>query len=74
MKRFNSLLTVLIVLLIIFAIPSMADAPPDPGEDPNGGGGTPVGGAPIGGGILAMALYGLLYGISKIRLQIKKRF
>jgi hypothetical protein len=42
-----------------------ADQPPDPGGGP-GPGGNPVGGAPLGGGLIIMAVLGAAYGARKI--------
>ncbi len=72
MKKQINYFTVTLLLLIIIAIPVLADAPPDPGGDPNTGGGTPVGGTPIGGGLFVMAVYGIIYGIAKFRIFIRK--
>jgi len=46
---------------------AFADAPPDPGGDPNGtGGGTPVGGTPVGSGIVLLVTMGAAYGMKKV--------
>ncbi len=57
------------VVCFIFVLPALGDQPPDPGGDPTG---EPVGGAPIGGGLFTMVLAGLIYGVHKLRMAIKK--
>lgn len=55
----------LLIMAPIFISSSFADAPPDPGEDPNGGGGTPVGGSPIGSGLIILTTLAIGYGAKK---------
>lgn len=64
----------LIIALLFFmtATLGLADAPPDPGEDPTGGG-TPVGGgSPIGGGFLITLALAAVYGTRKA-INFKKK-
>ncbi|MCB2219693.1 MAG: hypothetical protein KQI35_04795 [Bacteroidetes bacterium] len=57
----------LLLLSPVFINSVFADAPPDPGGDPNGtGGGTPVGGSPIGSGMVLLMSLGAAYGIKKV--------
>ncbi|MCF8367651.1 MAG: hypothetical protein K9G76_01320 [Bacteroidales bacterium] len=56
----------LVGILLIFVIPVLADAPPDPGGDPTGG--NPVGGgSPIGGGLLTFIIASIYYTFYKIK-------
>ena len=68
MKKIVITLSTLFLLLVspVFIGNSFADAPPDPGGDPNTGGGTPVGGSPIGSGIVILMTLGAAYGAKKI--------
>jgi hypothetical protein len=56
----------LLLLSPVFINGVFADAPPDPGGDPNTGGGTPVGGSPIGSGMVLLMSLGAAYGIKKV--------
>jgi hypothetical protein len=60
--------TLAIVVLITLGTTLMAQNPPHPngGNDPTSGGNTPVGGAPIGGGLVMMMIMGAAYGAKKI--------
>ncbi|MCB2219686.1 MAG: hypothetical protein KQI35_04760 [Bacteroidetes bacterium] len=72
MKNHTHVLVILVILIVFMVFPVMADAPPDPGGDPNTGGGTPVGGSPIGSGLLTLLLYGMIYGFRKMLLFFRK--
>jgi len=60
--------TLAIVALITLGTTLMAQNPPHPngGNDPTSGGNTPVGGAPIGGGLVMMMIMGVAYGAKKV--------
>ncbi len=53
-------------LFFAMATAGFADAPPDPGGDPNTGGGTPVGGSPIGSGFMITMAMAAVYGTRKV--------
>lgn len=56
-----------LVGLMVISGTALADAPPDPGGDPNGtGGGTPVGGSPVGSGLAILISLGIAYGGKKV--------
>ena len=69
MEKATKYLVIIAIICLIFVLPVLGDQPPDPGGDPTG---EPVGGAPIAGGLVTMILAGLIYGIQKIRMSIKK--
>ena len=72
MKKYQILFLLTFVVLLIVAMPAMADLPPDPG----GGGptGTPVGGgSPLGGGLLMLAFSALIYGVRNWRIKINAK-
>lgn len=52
--------------LVFLSTGLFADTPPDPGGDPNTGGGTPVGGSPVGSGLVILVSMGVAYGVKKI--------
>lgn len=62
----RTLASTLLVGFLMISGSVLADAPPDPGEDPNGGGGTPVGGSPIGGGLIILSTLAIGYGARKV--------
>jgi len=62
----NIVATLVLVAFLMISGTVLADAPPDPGGDPGTGGGTPVGGSPIGGGIAILLSLGAAYGSKKI--------
>ena len=74
MKRYLIKITVILSFLLLPALAVLAspplDFPPDPGGDP-GPGGTPVGGAPIGDGLIVLLALGAAYGGWKL-YRIKK--
>ncbi len=69
MEKVTKYLIIITVICLVFVLPVLGDQPPDPGGDPTG---EPVGGVPIGGGLVIMLLAGFIYGIQKFRLAIKK--
>lgn len=69
MEKATKYLILIVVVCLIFVLPVLGDQPPDPGGDPTG---QPVGGSPIGGGLLIMIFAGMAYGVQKIRIAIKK--
>ncbi len=69
MEKATKYLVIIAVISFIFVLPVLGDQPPDPGGDPTG---EPVGGAPIGGGLITMILAGIIYGVQKLRMAIKK--
>jgi hypothetical protein len=66
MKKFIQ--TIAVIALITLGTTLMAQNPPHPngGNDPTSGGNTPVGGAPIGGGLVMMMIMGAAYGTKKV--------
>ena len=68
MKKIVIIVSTLFLLLVspVFINNTFADAPPDPGGDPNTGGGTPVGGSPIGSGLVILVTMGAAYGMKKV--------
>ncbi len=68
MKKIIIILISSFLLLVtpVFINSVFADAPPDPGGDPNTGGGTPVGGTPVGSGIAILLSLGTAYGMKKV--------
>ena len=66
MKKFIQ--TIAVTALITLGTTLMAQNPPHPngGNDPTSGGNTPVGGAPIGGGLVMMMIMGVAYGTKKV--------
>jgi hypothetical protein len=70
MNKLVKFAILLIVMVLIYTVPVLADQPPDPGGEPTNG--TPVGGSPIGGGFITLMIAGLFYGIQKFRMAYKK--
>ena len=62
----RSFASALLVGFLMISGSVLADAPPDPGGDPNTGGGTPVGGSPIGSGLVILMTMGAAYGMKKV--------
>jgi len=59
----------MVTLFVLATQTILADNPPDPGGGPTG---DPVGGgSPLGGGLIFMAMAGLLYGIRQAWFMIK---
>ena len=67
MKKAIRTVTIALVILA-FPLLTLAQNPPHPngGNDPTTGGNTPVGGAPIGGGLVMMMIMGAAYGSKKV--------
>lgn len=64
-----------LTLLICFTLVTttiFADLPPDPGTGGPGNGDIPVGGSPIGGGLIILIMLGAAYGSKKF-LEIRER-
>ncbi|MCB2220273.1 MAG: hypothetical protein KQI35_07765 [Bacteroidetes bacterium] len=60
-------------MILTFATIGLADAPPDPGGDPGTGGGTPVGGSPIGSGFIITMTLAMVYGSRKVITMNKEK-
>ena len=73
MKKMFRKILLLIVVLIGFALTTLADppGPPGPGGDP-GSGGTPVG-APIDNGVFVLIILGVGYAAWKLYSAWKKK-
>ena len=69
MEKATKFLIIICVISLILVLPVLGDQPPDPGGDPTG---QPVGGSPLGGGLFFLIFAGLIYGIQKLRISIKK--
>jgi hypothetical protein len=74
-KMKNIYFTFVLVIGLLFVIPDVngqKSGPPDPSDDPEVIGETPIGGnAPIGGGTLILLTLGAAYGSKKIYKYLK---
>jgi hypothetical protein len=66
MKNYIHFLVISVFLMVFMVFPVIADEPPDPGGDPNTGGGTPVANISLEGGLLSLLVYGMVYGTRKV--------
>ncbi len=69
----NIIASMLLVGFFMISGAVLADAPPDPGGDPNTGGGTPVGGTPVGSGLAILISLGAAYGGKKVYQMRKEK-
>ncbi len=70
MKKIIKILSATVFILMASALFSSLNAQPNPGQNGNGGnvGGPPIGGgaAPLGSGIVMMAVLAVGYGVRKV--------
>jgi hypothetical protein len=69
MKKYitTTLSVLLLVFLLNFAMPAMAQDPPPPPPGHGEGGNVPGGGAPVGEGLIILVALGAAYGYKKWR-------
>jgi hypothetical protein len=65
MARLVQKLLLTVVLFFVVMTCSFADTPPDPGGDPSNTG-TPVGGSPVGSGLVILVSLAAAYGSKKV--------
>ncbi|MBM3435087.1 MAG: hypothetical protein FJY07_02590 [Bacteroidetes bacterium] len=72
MKTQSKRIIILLVFLVFIIATVFADAPPEPGGGPGGGNGPVGGGSPVGSGAIVFIISGLIYGIRKSFMQLRR--